>query len=167
MNHSLRVTDLAVRIARALRAERRVEEAILVGGPLHDLGKFAVSDEILAKPGPLDGRELAEVRQHPVIGVRMLAGVRSVRAGLGCVLHHHERWDGGGYPNGLQGAEIPLEARIVAVADAFDAMTSERPYRAPLTPDAALEEVDRCAGTQFDPQVADAFVQLGLDSLAE
>jgi HD-GYP domain-containing protein (c-di-GMP phosphodiesterase class II) len=90
----------------------------------------------------------------------MLQGVKSLRSALNCVLHHHERWDGAGYPYGLGGEAIPLEARILAVADAYDAMTSERPYRAPRTREEALAEVERCAGSQFDPQIARVFVTL-------
>ena len=93
-----------------------------------------------------------EIRKHPVTGAKMLGGIRSLRVGVDCVLHHHERWDGDGYPYGLAGATIPLEARIVSVADAFDAMISDRPYRAAMPREAALAEVDRCSGSQFDPQ---------------
>jgi HD-GYP domain-containing protein (c-di-GMP phosphodiesterase class II) len=95
-----------------------------------------------------------------VIGARMIDGIDSLRAALDCVLHHHERWDGTGYPYRLAGHEIPFEARILALADAYDAMTSDRPYRPALTHDEAVAEVERCAGTQFDPQLAEAFVAL-------
>jgi HD-GYP domain-containing protein (c-di-GMP phosphodiesterase class II) len=137
-----------------------VEQAIRVGGPLHDVGKLAVSEEILRKRGPLDPDEVIEIRKHPVTGAKMLGGIRSLRIGIDCVLHHHERWDGDGYPYGLAGAAIPFEARIVAVADAFDAMISDRPYRAALAREAALAEVGRCSGAQFDPQVAVALLAI-------
>ena len=129
-----------------------------LGGALHDIGKLAVSGTVLNKPGPLTPEELAEVRTHPEIGARLVALDRAVRPALPGVLYHHERWDGGGYPTGRAGTEIPFEARILAVADCFDAMTSDRPYRAALAAEQAIEEVDRCAGTQFDPDVAIAFV---------
>jgi HD-GYP domain-containing protein (c-di-GMP phosphodiesterase class II) len=137
-----------------------VERAIRVGGPLHDVGKLAVSEEILRKRGPLDPDELIEIRKHPVTGAKMLGGIRSLRVGVDCVLHHHERWDGDGYPYGLAGATIPLEARIVSVADAFDAMISDRPYRAAMPREAAVAEVDRCSGSQFDPRIAGALLAL-------
>jgi HD-GYP domain-containing protein (c-di-GMP phosphodiesterase class II) len=158
--HSARVTSLALRIAAALDAGRTRVDAIATGGPLHDIGKASVPPAILRKAGPLEPDEVAEIRVHPVVGARMLAGVASVRHALGCVLHHHERWDGGGYPHGLAGHEIPYEARIIAVADAYDAMTSDRPYRSALSDEDARAEIERCSGTQFDPQVAQAFLAL-------
>ena len=156
--HAERVTVLALQIAAALRAGAGRLDAIRTGGPVHDVGKLAVDPSILRKPGALDPDEVESIRRHPELGVRMLEGV--LRRGLECVLHHHERWDGTGYPHGLAGDEIPIEARIVALADAYDAMTSERPYRRALTREEALAEVRRCAGTQFDPQVAQAFLQI-------
>lgn len=158
--HAARVTELALRIARALGASGKPTEAIVLGGPLHDLGKLAISDRVLRKPGPLDEREIAQIRMHPEAGARMLQGMRGLQPALPCVLHHHERWDGAGYPHQLEGRAIPLEARILAVADAFDAMVSDRPYRNALTHDAALVEVERCAGLQFDPEVASALFEI-------
>jgi HD-GYP domain-containing protein (c-di-GMP phosphodiesterase class II) len=158
--HAKRVTELALRIAEAVGAGPRRVAAIEKGAPLHDIGKLNVAIEILHKPGALDEDELAQIRMHPEEGKRMLDGIRSLRAAIECVLHHHERWDGGGYPHGLRGREIPMEARIVAVADAYDAMTSVRPYRPALTHEDALQEVRRCSGTQFDPEVAEAFLNL-------
>ncbi len=116
------------------------------------------SSRVLSKPGSLDESELAEIRAHPVEGAWLIAGVRSFAPALPYVLFHHERWDGGGYPTRRAGREIPIEGRILAVADAFDAMTSSRPYRdAPSSVETALE-VERCAGTQFDREVAELFV---------
>jgi HD-GYP domain-containing protein (c-di-GMP phosphodiesterase class II) len=158
--HAARVTALALHLADALHTGTAPVEAIHAGGPLHDIGKVVVAPAILRKPGPLDRDELEEIRLHPVVGAQMLANVPSVRHGLGCILHHHERWDGAGYPHRLAAHEIPFEARILAVADAFDAMTSDRPYRDALCEDEACAEVQRCAGTQFDPQVAEAFLEL-------
>jgi len=158
--HAKRVTDLALRIAEAVGAGPRRVAAIQQGGPLHDIGKLTVDIEILHKPSALDEEELAQIRAHPEEGKRLLDGIRSMRAAIDCVLHHHERWDGEGYPYGLRGDEIPMEARIIAVADAYDAMTSERPYRAALSHEDAVNEVRRCSGTQFDPEVAEAFLSL-------
>jgi putative nucleotidyltransferase with HDIG domain len=158
--HAARVTELAVRLAEAVGAGPNPIKAIKAGGPLHDIGKLELDRAILDKPGALDPAELEEIRAHPELGARMLRGIRSMRMSLDCVLHHHERWDGGGYPHGLGGDEIPLEARILAVADAYDAMTSKRPYREPRTRDEALAEVERCAGSQFDPRIARAFLNL-------
>jgi len=154
--HAVRVTTLALQLAKAVAAAPDAVEAIRMGGPLHDVGKLSVRSEVLAKPGPLDADELAEIRTHPVAGANMVAGVRALRNAVPCVLHHHERWDGAGYPNKLAGPEIPLSARILAVADAYDAMTMNRPYRVALSHDAAVREVERCSGSQFDPELAAA-----------
>jgi HD-GYP domain-containing protein (c-di-GMP phosphodiesterase class II) len=158
--HSQRVTVLALRIAAAIEEAAQRLPAIRAGGPVHDIGKLALDPAILRKPAALAPDELAAVRRHPELGVRMLDGDTGARDGLGCVLHHHERWDGAGYPHGLKGEEIPIEARVIAVADAYDAMTSDRPYRRALSHAEAAAEVERCAGTQFDPQVARAFLSL-------
>jgi HD-GYP domain-containing protein (c-di-GMP phosphodiesterase class II) len=158
--HAARVTELAVRLAEAVDAGPRRIDAIKAGGPLHDIGKLELDRAILDKPGALDPEELEEIRTHPEVGARMLSGIRPLRSAVACVLHHHERWDGDGYPHGLGGDAIPLEARILAVADAYDAMTSTRPYREPRTREEALAEVERCAGSQFDPRVAQAFLSL-------
>jgi putative nucleotidyltransferase with HDIG domain len=160
LGHSKRVTEIARAIATRLSCGDDELEAIELGGPLHDIGKLTISDDVLLKPGRLDEDELRQVRSHPEAGARMLRGVRSLRSALPCVLHHHERWDGGGYPAGLAGTAIPRIARILAVADAWDAMTTTRPYRRALPHEAALEEVGRCAGTQFDPEVTEAFLSL-------
>jgi HD-GYP domain-containing protein (c-di-GMP phosphodiesterase class II) len=158
--HAARVTALALRLAEAVGAGKLHIEAIRAGGPLHDIGKLAVDPAILHKPAALEPEELEQIRAHPVAGTRMLAGIGSLRPALDCVLHHHERWDGDGYPHALSGAEIPLEARILAVADAYDAMTTDRPYRSAISHEAAVAEVGRCAGAQFDPVIAEVFVSL-------
>ncbi len=155
--HSFRVTEFACAIASRLDVGNDVLEAILVGGPLHDIGKVGIPEEVLLKPGPLDELEFDLIRGHPRSGAELINGIPAFHTALGCVLHHHERWDGGGYPHRLGGGEIPLAARILAVADAFDAMTSMRPYRRPLAQRDAALEIERCAGSQFDPDVADAF----------
>jgi putative nucleotidyltransferase with HDIG domain len=158
--HSTRVTELAEAVARQLGWGEERLASLRLGGPLHDIGKLAVSDEVLRKEGGLDDHELAEIREHPKIGARLLLRVAALREAIPYVLYHHERWDGTGYPSGKAGEEIPLEARVLAIADAFDAMTSDRPYRRALTRDEALAEVDRCAGTQFDPRIAEVFLEL-------
>ncbi len=158
--HAQRVTALALRLAEVLLASEHRVDAIRAGGPLHDVGKLAVDSSILQKPGPLAPDELETIRRHPVVGAHLLADVEDAQGGLECVLYHHEWWDGTGYPHGLSGGAIPFEARILAVADAYDAMTFDRPYRAALSPDEAMAEVERCAGSQFDPQVAEALLGL-------
>jgi diguanylate cyclase (GGDEF)-like protein/putative nucleotidyltransferase with HDIG domain len=154
--HSSEVGELAARIASRLGLESEEIELIRLAGSLHDLGKLAIPEEILRKPGPLNEAERVVIERHPQIGFRMLdsLGIDPVAT---WVLHHHERWDGAGYPDRLAGDVIPLGARILLVADAYDAMTTERVYREQLTHDQALLELERCAGTQFDPEVVAAF----------
>jgi HD-GYP domain-containing protein (c-di-GMP phosphodiesterase class II) len=156
--HAARVTAHAEVIARRLGWDEDRLDELRLGAALHDVGKVALRHEVLHKPGRLDEDELAHVRAHPVEGAWLIAGVRSLVRALPYVLFHHERWDGKGYPTRRAGAEIPVEGRILALADAFDAMTSERPYRDTLSPEEAIGEVVRCAGTQFDPELARAFV---------
>ena len=159
--HASRVATLAEIVAR--RLGWREFDALRLGGTLHDLGKLAVPQRVLLKPTELTAAELARIREHPFAGARLLAPIATVRAALPYVLFHHERWDGDGYPTGRAGAEIPLGARVLAVVDAFDAMTSDRPYRRALPAEAAIAEVDRCAGGQFDPVVARVFVRAWLE----
>ena len=130
--HAARVAANAEAVAARLGWDEERLEALRLGAALHDVGKVNVRPEVLAKPGGLDEAELAEIRAHPVEGVWLLAGVPALVPALPYVLFHHERWDGDGYPTRRAGAEIPVEGRVLAVADAFDAMTSGRPYRAPL-----------------------------------
>jgi HD-GYP domain-containing protein (c-di-GMP phosphodiesterase class II) len=157
--HAGRVALHAEAIAGRLGWEEEQLEELRLGAALHDVGKVNVPHAVLAKPGRLDAVERAQVQAHPVEGIWLIAGVRSLAPALPYVLFHHERWDGGGYPTRRAGRDIPLAGRVLAVADAFDAMTSSRPYRGPLGVDAALGEVKRCAGTQFDPEVAEAFLE--------
>jgi putative nucleotidyltransferase with HDIG domain len=158
--HCTRVTDLAVRLAAWMGWDAAQLERLRVGARLHDIGKVMISERILSKRGPLSPDELAEIRTHPAAGFRLIAPVAPAQDAIPYVLYHHERWDGSGYPSGKAGEEIPLEARVLAVADAFDAMTSDRPYRRALSHAEALAEVDRCAGTQFDPEIARVFLEL-------
>jgi HD-GYP domain-containing protein (c-di-GMP phosphodiesterase class II) len=156
--HAARVGRHAEAVAVRLGWSDAQLEHLRLGSALHDVGKLTVRREVLTKPGRLSDDELAEIRAHPVEGLWLLAGLPALAPALPYVLFHHERWDGAGYPTRRQGAEIPIEGRLMAVADAFDAMTSERPYRAALPLDHALTEVSRCAGSQFDPEIAAALV---------
>jgi putative nucleotidyltransferase with HDIG domain len=158
--HSTRVTRLAEALARRLGWNEDRLSALRIGGRLHDVGKLAVADSILLKPGKLEPAEIEQIRQHPAVGARMIRRFAFAREALPYVLYHHERWDGGGYPTGKAGRQIPVEARVLTLADAFDAMTSARPYREALGAEDALAEVERCAGTQFDPALALAFVDV-------
>jgi diguanylate cyclase (GGDEF)-like protein len=161
-SHSERVGELSARIARRLGIDDPQVELIRLAGSLHDLGKLAIPEEILRKPGALNESERLVLQRHPQIGYRMLESL-GVEPIAEWVLHHHERWDGSGYPDRLRGEEIPIGARVIFVADAYDAMTSERVYRQPLSEREALEELERCAGSQFDPAIVEAFSEeLGL-----
>jgi HD-GYP domain-containing protein (c-di-GMP phosphodiesterase class II) len=157
--HSARVARTAHAVGVRLGCDESRLALLRLGGALHDIGKLVVSESVLNKPGPLTSAEQAEVREHPEAGARMVALDRSLRPALPGVLYHHERWDGLGYPTGRAGKEIPLEARILAVTDSFDAMTSDRPYRAALTHEEAIAELERCSGSQFDPDVALVFLE--------
>jgi diguanylate cyclase (GGDEF)-like protein/putative nucleotidyltransferase with HDIG domain len=157
-SHSARVAELAARVASRLGLDQEQIELARLAGSLHDLGKLAIPEEILRKPGPLTGPERLVLERHPQIGFRMLdsLGIEPVAE---WILHHHERWDGTGYPDRLPGSEIPLGARIIFVVDAYDAMTSDRVYRGRLSQGEALAELERCAGTQFDPGVVAALAE--------
>ena len=158
--HGARVAALAEPVARRLGFDRERLAALRFGAPLHDIGKVSISRDLLSKPGPLTPAELAEIRRHPRAGAQLVLPIRSAHDALPFVLFHHERWDGSGYPTGIRGRSIPLEARLLAVADAFDAMISPRPYRPAIPFDHALVEVAACAGSQFDPWVAEAFLEV-------
>ena len=149
-------------LALAARVDPALVERpdVAYGFFLHDIGKVGIPEHVLSKPGPLDDSEWALMREHPAIGARIIEPIRFLADAMEIVLSHHERWDGAGYPNGLVGEEIPLTARIFALADSFDAMTSDRPYRSAMTVEAALEEIRRVAGSQFDPRIAAAFLDM-------
>jgi diguanylate cyclase (GGDEF)-like protein len=155
--HSERVALFAGRIAEQLGLPEDQVELTRLAGSLHDLGKLAIPEELLRKPAPLSREERRLMQRHPQIGYRMLASL-GVEPIADWILHQSERWDGTGYPEGLLQESIPLGSRIVFVADAFDAMTSTRPYRPALRREDAVRELERCAGTQFDPEVVDAFI---------
>ena len=157
-SHSQRVGEYSARIARRLGADDAAVELTRLAGDLHDLGKLAIPEEVLRKPDELSEAERLILERHPQIGYRMLESL-GVQPVAEWVLHHHERWDGAGYPNRLVGEQIPLGARIVFVADAYDAMTSERAYSQAMSQRDALAELERCAGTQFDPAVVKALAE--------
>ena len=136
------------------------QEALSAAALLHDVGKIGVPDRILRKPGKLTDEEYAAVRHHPLMGAVIVGAVPGFEAMLDAVRHHHERWDGGGYPFGLRGEETPLGARIMAVADAYSAMTTDRPYRKGMSPDKALFVLAEGMGTQWDPACVRAFLQV-------
>lgn len=157
--HSERVATYAQQIIDELGTIKFADaDAIVTAARVHDVGKVGIPDAILLKPGPLTLEEFAIVQLHPVEGFRILEKLPMYREGLGTVRYHHERWDGLGYPDELRGEEIPLGARIVAVADAYDVMTTERPYARARTPRQACEELARCKGSHFDPAIVDAFI---------
>jgi len=158
--HTERVTRIAKALARRMGLSDEELFAIEIGALLHDVGKIAVPDAILHKPGPLEDGETVEIREHPSKGMQILSNIGYLEPAIPCVLHHHERFDGNGYPEKMAGQAIPLPGRIIAVADAFDAMTSDRPYRRRMTRKAAAAELARHSGQQFDPAVVAAFQEL-------
>jgi HD-GYP domain-containing protein (c-di-GMP phosphodiesterase class II) len=157
--HAERVTRLALSLTRDVAPELLDEPQLEYGFLLHDLGKIGIRDAVLLKPGPLEPSEMDEMRYHTVLGEQLVAAIPYLN-GLAreVVASHHERWEGGGYPRGVRGEEIPLAARIFAIVDAFDAMTNDRPYRKAMRASEALAEIQRGAGTQFEPALVDAFL---------
>jgi HD-GYP domain-containing protein (c-di-GMP phosphodiesterase class II) len=158
--HLRGTADLAMAVGRELEMHGEELDDVAHAAELHDVGKIAIPDAILEKAGSLDENEWAFMRRHTIIGERILMAAPSLRSVAKLVRSSHERWDGGGYPDGLVGEEIPLGARVVAVCDAFDAMTTNRPYRHRVNEPAAIAELLACAGTQFDPEVVTAFVRV-------
>jgi putative nucleotidyltransferase with HDIG domain len=158
--HSRRVTDLSVGLALEMQLPKTEVDTIRHASLLHDVGKIGISEQILLKPGRLDDDEFETIKSHPYIGAGILNSIEFLKNVCEIIKHHHERYDGGGYPDGLVADEIPLGARIITVADSFDAITSKRPYRKPLTFEEATAEIVRCSGTQLDPKVVEAFVRL-------
>lgn len=159
--HLERVSRYSLAIGRVLRLDEEMLEQLHKGALLHDIGKVGVPDRILQKPGRLTPEEYEEMKKHTIIGYEMCKPLRSLQGGALLVIrHHHERWDGKGYPDGLKGEEIPLLARIVSVVDAYDAMTTDRVYRKALPEEKARAEIQRNAGSQFDPKVAEVFLDI-------
>lgn len=157
--HSLNVAKYATILAEELKLPAKDVRAVNILARLHDVGKIGVRDDVLNKPGSLNEEELDIIRLHPVIGAQILDNIKGMRKHLAIVRNHHERFDGKGYPDGLIGEAIPLVARILSVADSFDAMTTTRPYRVALSPHEAIVELEKNKGTQFDPLVVDAFLR--------
>ncbi|MDR7556782.1 MAG: HD-GYP domain-containing protein [Armatimonadota bacterium] len=159
-NHSQRVARLAVRLARELDLSEAEVERVRIGALLHDLGKIGVSNEIIRKPGKLTLEEYRAVMKHSEVGADIIEPLEILGDSAAMVRHHHEHWDGSGYPDGLAGRAIPLGARIILVADAFDALTTDRPYRKGTSPEKALEVIRANAGVQFDPDVVRALERI-------
>ena len=158
--HTSRIREMAVAIAAAMQLAPDTRRTVGLGAILHDVGKIGIADAILQKPGPLTIAEWELMKNHPLIGERMLSDIDFLAPALPVIRHHHERCDGLGYPDGLEGEDIPLGARIVAVCDAFDAMTSDRPYRKALPVEVACDRLLRDAGTQFDPLCVEILVDV-------
>jgi putative two-component system response regulator len=157
--HLERVRRLALNLAFALQWSKEDIAILEFGAIMHDIGKIIVPSLVLKKTGPLDEEEWKLMRQHPEAGARMLAGVDHLRAAIPYVLCHHEWWNGSGYPRGLKGEEIPREGRLLAIVDAFDAMTTNRPYRSKMSAEAGLEELTRYSGIYFDPEMIQVFLR--------
>jgi putative two-component system response regulator len=156
--HSERVVGFSLRLARELGLSAEELRSLEYGALLHDIGKIGVPDSVLRKPSKLDDAEWGQMRLHPLHGQQMLRGIEFLEGASRVVAEHHEKWDGSGYPRGLRGEEIDLKARVFMVADAFDAMVSDRVYRPGRSHEAACAELARCAGSHFDPEVVDAFL---------
>jgi HD-GYP domain-containing protein (c-di-GMP phosphodiesterase class II) len=155
--HSERVARYVGAMAVEMGLPEEETENIVLAASLHDIGKIGVPDQVLLKPGRLTDEEFEWIRKHPEWGWMAVRNVEGFRDASLLLLHHHERLDGKGYPGGLKGSEIPMGSRFIAVADSFDALTTNRPYRAARSLDEAMAEIRRCAGTQFDPDIVDAF----------
>ncbi len=158
--HSLRVTRYAVLLARELGLNEEEIDIIEQTGRFHDIGKIGISDTILQKKGELDADEWEQIKAHPVIGYKIVEPLKLLHIALPGIRHHHERYDGQGYPDRLKGEDIPKSARIMAIADAYEAITADRPYRRGRRPQEAAAELQRNAGTQFDPEFVEAFVRV-------
>ena len=158
--HSDRVSEYSILIGEKMGLSENDIQTLMVGGIFHDIGKIGISDSILLKETKLTDSEYNEIKKHPSIGKNILSNTKIFQNLIPIVYYHHERFDGTGYPEGLSGNEIPLLARIVSVADAFDAMTSKRSYRNDLSIPEAIEELKRCSGSQFDPNITKVFLDI-------
>jgi response regulator RpfG family c-di-GMP phosphodiesterase len=161
--HSQRVSELAYLIGIELKLGEAELEDLRIGGILHDIGKIGISDQILRKPGKLSDDEFIEIKKHPLIGSNIVKNIPSLEKVIPSILFHQERFDGRGYPHGLKGNDIPLDGRILAVVDAFEAMISNRPYRKALSVNKAYKEIIDNSGTQFDPEIVKIFKKLWLN----
>jgi len=158
--HTQRVTELTLRVAAKLGFSDEEMVHIKRGALLHDMGKMAIPDEILQKPGPLDEEEWKKMRQHPVYAFEMLSNISYLHPALEIPFFHHERWDGSGYPRGLKGEEIPLAARMFAIVDVWDALSSDRPYRKKLPRNEVIAYLREKSGTLFEPRLVDIFLEM-------
>lgn len=160
--HSRRVADIACKVGKELGLEDSQLECLELAALLHDIGKIGIPDYILNKPGKLEDEEFKKIQAHPVLGYNILEKIEFLSPMLPAILHHHERFDGKGYPEGLKGDDIPTGASIIAIADTYDAMTSDRPYRRALSHEAAVAELKKCKGTQFKNEIVDAFLKVDI-----
>jgi HD-GYP domain-containing protein (c-di-GMP phosphodiesterase class II) len=160
IEHTQRVTQMTVRLARVMNVPEDEMINVFRGALLHDIGKIGIPVEILYKPGPLTAEEWTVIRQHPILALEIISSVPALRPAINIPYCHHEKWNGTGYPRGLAGEEIPLAARIFAVVDVWDALTSDRPYRNALPLEQAVEYINNESGQHFDPQVVAAFMYL-------
>src|SRR5690554_2691985 len=158
--HSNRVAHICIEIGKALDMKKHELALLEAIASLHDIGKIAIDEAILNKPGKLNEEEWEIIKTHPEIGYRIISHAPEYAEIAEDILSHHERYDGTGYPRGLKGDEIPIRARIIAIADAYDAMISNRPYRKALTKEEAIEEIKKCSGTQFDPKLVEIFLKI-------
>ena len=158
--HSDRVSEFSVLIGQKMNLDSDTIHALKIGGLFHDIGKIGIPDSILLKESKLDDNEYSQIKNHPTIGAHILGDAKVFENIIPIVKHHHEKFDGTGYPSGLKGSEIPLIARIASVADTFDAMTSKRTYRDSLPISVVKEELKRCSGSQFDPEIASIFLDI-------
>lgn len=165
--HSQRVREFTELISARLGIDEKMKREIGFGALLHDVGKIAVPDEILLKPGKLTDQEWVEMRKHPEAGYRIVKRISFLKDAAEIVYAHHEQFDGRGYPRGLKGKSIPLGARMFMVADVYDALTSERPYRSPMTYEEAAAEIKRLSGSHFDPMIVDIFMSISPNQLQE
>jgi putative nucleotidyltransferase with HDIG domain len=165
--HSRKVSSYAVSLAEAIGLSSDKVAVVSTAALLHDIGKIGIPDEVLNKVDKLEPEAWELIHVHPKLSTTIVGHVVSLVSCLPAILHHHERWDGGGYPAGLKGEAIPVEARVLAIADAFDAMTSSRPYRSKLSYKKVLKELKSCSGSQFDPKLVDAFLPIALSAAPE
>jgi HD-GYP domain-containing protein (c-di-GMP phosphodiesterase class II) len=164
-SHARWITDMALEVGRELGLDAKTLKRLELGALFHDIGKIGIPASILTKPGPLTPEERAVIETHPELGERILAPISRLEDVRPIVRHCHERWDGAGYPDGKAAEDIPIEARVILVCDAFHAMTTDRPYRSRLPIEEALRRLEESAGSQFDPDVVEAFIRLAPQAL--
>lgn len=158
--HATRVQELSIKLANSINLKKHVINNISTAALLHDIGKVGINDSILNKPDRLTDSEYEEIKKHPILGAEIINGINFLKDSVDIVLYHHERYDGKGYPKGISGEKIPLEACIVSIADSYDAMTSNRPYRKAMDKETALNEIKNNAGKQFHPVLAEKFIEI-------